>query len=44
MVIIAVMILLEVAGCQSTYYKTMEAFGLHKRDLLKDNVEEARYS
>jgi chromosome segregation ATPase len=37
-------ILIAVAGCQSTYYKTMEAFGVHKRDLLKDNVEEARDS
>jgi chromosome segregation ATPase len=38
------MMLLGVAGCQSTYYKTMEAFGVHKRDLLKENVEEARDS
>jgi len=29
-------------GCQSTYYKTMEAFGHHKRDLLVDRVEETR--
>ncbi|MDD5458533.1 MAG: DUF2959 domain-containing protein [Phycisphaerae bacterium] len=29
-------------GCQSAYYKTMEAFGRHKRDLLVDRVEDAR--
>ena len=29
-------------GCQSAYYKTMEAFGHHKRDLLVDRVEDAR--
>lgn len=29
-------------GCQSAYYKTMEAFGYHKRDLLVSNVEDAR--
>ena len=30
------------AGCRSTYYKAWEKFGVHKRDMLKDNVEEAR--
>ncbi len=30
------------AGCQSTYYKTMEAFGYHKRDLLVGRVQDAR--
>jgi chromosome segregation ATPase len=29
-------------GCQSAYYGTMEAFGVHKRDILVDRVEEAR--
>lgn len=29
-------------GCRSTYYATMEKFGVHKRDMLKENVEEAR--
>jgi hypothetical protein len=33
---------LAVAGCQSTYYKTMEAFGYHKRDLLVSRVQDAR--
>ena len=30
------------AGCQSAYYKTMEVFGHHKRDLLVDRVEDTR--
>lgn len=29
-------------GCQKTYYNTMEAFGVHKRDILVDRVEKAR--
>jgi hypothetical protein len=29
-------------GCQSAYYKTMEKFGYHKRDLLVNRVEDAR--
>jgi Skp family chaperone for outer membrane proteins len=32
------------AGCSSTYYKTMETFGWHKRDILVDRVEDARDS
>ncbi|MCP5519525.1 MAG: DUF2959 domain-containing protein [Verrucomicrobiales bacterium] len=30
------------AGCRSTYYAAYEQFGIHKRDLLKDRVEDAR--
>jgi len=33
---------LLVGGCSSTYYKTMESFGVEKRDILVDRVEEAR--
>lgn len=29
-------------GCQSAYYGTMEKFGVHKRDILVDRVEDAR--
>jgi len=32
------------AGCQSAYYKTMETFGKHKRDILVSRVEKARDS
>ncbi|BCR04438.1 DUF2959 domain-containing protein [Desulfuromonas versatilis] len=31
-------------GCQTAYYHTMEKFGVHKRDILVDRVEEARDS
>ncbi|MBM4102918.1 MAG: DUF2959 domain-containing protein [Planctomycetes bacterium] len=34
--------LLTTAGCQSTYYKTMETFGVHKRDILVSDVQKAR--
>lgn len=30
------------AACSSTYYKTMEGFGVEKRDILVDRVEDAR--
>ena len=29
-------------GCSTIYYKTYEAFGVYKRDLLKKRVAEAR--
>jgi predicted nucleic acid-binding Zn-ribbon protein len=29
-------------GCQKAYYGTMEKFGVHKRDIMVDRVEEAR--
>jgi hypothetical protein len=35
-------VLLLSTGCRTTYYKTMESFGVYKRDILKENVEEAR--
>jgi septation ring formation regulator EzrA len=31
-------------GCQSAYYSTMEKFGVEKRDILVDRVEEAKES
>ena len=34
--------LAPVLACRSAWYSTMEAFGVHKRDLLVDRVEEAR--
>ena len=33
---------LSLTSCRSAYYKTMEAFGQHKRDLLVSRVEDAR--
>lgn len=38
----AVLILTLLGGCSSAYYKTMESFGVEKRDILVDRVEEAR--
>lgn len=31
-------------GCSSAYYNTMEKFGVHKRDILVERVEDARDS
>ncbi len=31
-------------SCQTVYYETMEKFGVHKRDILVDRVEDARNS
>jgi hypothetical protein len=36
--------MLTLAGCSSVYYSTMEQFGVEKRDILVDRVEEARDS
>ena len=36
--------LFALSGCQTAYYNAMESFGVHKRDILKENVEEARDS
>jgi len=35
-------ILLFQLGCETTYYKTMEKLGYHKRDLMVERVTEAR--
>lgn len=37
-----VVIASALGGCKSAYYKTMEVFGYHKRDLLVARVEDAR--
>jgi hypothetical protein len=34
--------LVTITGCSSIYYGTMEKFGVHKRDIMVDRVEEAR--
>ena len=31
-------------GCSTAYYSTMEQFGIHKREILVDRVEDARES
>jgi hypothetical protein len=35
-------VLLLSSGCRTTYYKTMEKFGVYKRDMLKKDVQAAR--
>lgn len=37
-----VLVLALLGGCSSAYYKTMESFGVEKRDILVDRVKEAR--
>ena len=37
-------LIIGIGGCQTAYYSTMEKFGVHKRDILVDRVEEARDS
>ena len=41
---VLVLTVLVMTGCSQTYYKTMETFGVHKREILVDRVEEARDS
>jgi hypothetical protein len=38
----AVAVLALLGACSSAYYKTMEGFGIEKRDILVDRVEDAR--
>lgn len=38
----ALVLVLGTAACRSAYYGTLEAFGVHKRDVLVDRVEEGR--
>jgi len=42
--LLLVLILLLSVGCQKAYYSTMEKFGVHKRDIMVERVEEARDS
>jgi len=36
------LLVVQITGCQTAYYKTMEKFGYHKRDILADRVKEAK--
>ncbi|PCJ26860.1 MAG: DNA repair protein [SAR86 cluster bacterium] len=40
----AVTVLFLLSACSTVYYETMEQFGIHKRDILVDRVEQARDS
>ena len=37
-------LVVAMSACSSVYYETMEQFGVHKRDILVERVEEARDS
>ncbi len=40
--VIATGVVCLLGGCESTYYKTMETIGYHKRDIMVDRVQDAR--
>lgn len=40
--IVCVLTVIVSSGCSSVYYDTMEKFGVHKRDLLVDRIEDGR--
>ena len=42
LLVLLMLTLLGLTACRSTYYSAWEKFGKHKRDLLKDNVEQVR--
>ncbi|MDN2479930.1 DUF2959 domain-containing protein [Vibrio agarivorans] len=42
--IAAVITLMTLTGCSSTYYAAMEQVGYHKRDIMVDRVEDAKDS
>jgi hypothetical protein len=41
-VLLGALLMAGVAGCSTTYYRTMEMFGKEKRDILKTRVKDAR--
>ena len=36
LVILLIAVPIALTGCQTTYYNTMEKFGVHKRDIMVD--------
>lgn len=40
--IIAPLLLVALAACESTYYNAMEGMGVHKRDILVDRIEDTQ--
>lgn len=41
-IVLAFLLGLSLSACQSAYYDTLENFGIHKRDILVDRVEETQ--
>lgn len=42
--IVIVLSIFTLTGCQSAYYSAMEQVGYHKRDIMVDRVEDAKES
>ena len=42
--IVALFLVMALSACSSTYYNTLEQFGVHKREILVDRVDAARDS
>ena len=42
--IVIELLTISLSSCSTVYYETMEKFGVHKRDILVERVEEARDS
>ncbi len=42
--LLLLLVMLVLSGCQAAYFNTMEKFGYHKRDILVSRVEDARDS
>ena len=42
--IVIALLTISFSSCSTVYYETMEKFGVHKRDILVERVEEARDS
>lgn len=42
--VLALVALVLISGCESTYYSAWEKFGVYKRDLLVDSIEDAQES
>jgi hypothetical protein len=40
--LLLVLLSITLAGCESTYYGAMEQFGVHKREILIDRIEDAQ--
>lgn len=40
--LLLVLLFIALASCETAYYDTMEQFGVHKREILIDRIEDAQ--
>lgn len=40
--VVLILAMFSLVGCESIYFSAMEKVGIHKRDIFKDRIEEAR--